>query len=58
LLDPVIPPDRKEARDLVSSRAILNACRPYAWKDQFPPVNALRPELRKKIEEKWKSVLG
>jgi 4-hydroxy-3-polyprenylbenzoate decarboxylase len=58
LLDPVIPPDRKEARDLVSSRAILNACRPYAWKDQFPPVNAISAELRKKIEEKWKSVLG
>ena len=58
LLDPVIPPDRREAGELVSSRAILNACRPYAWKDRFPPVSALSPEMRKKVEEKWKSVLS
>ncbi len=58
LLDPVIPPERKEAGDLVNSRAILNACRPYAWKERFPPVNTLSPELRKKDEAKWRSVLG
>jgi len=57
-LDPTLTPEKREAGDLVSSRAILNACRPYAWKDRFPPVSALSPELRKKIEEKWKSVLG
>ncbi|MBI4522624.1 MAG: UbiD family decarboxylase [Deltaproteobacteria bacterium] len=57
LLDPVISPERREASDLVNSRAILNACRPFAWKDQFPPVSALSLEQRKKIEKKWRSVL-
>ncbi|MBI2348111.1 MAG: GIY-YIG nuclease family protein [Deltaproteobacteria bacterium] len=58
LLDPTLTPEKREAGELVSSRAILNACRTYAWKDKFPPVSALSPELKKKIEEKWKSVLG
>ncbi len=56
-LDPAMHPDKKEAADFTSSRAILNACRPYAWKDRFPAVNALSPELHKKISDKWKSEL-
>ena len=56
-LDPAIPPDKKDAGDFTNSRVIINACRPYAWKDKFPPVNALSPETKKKITEKWKAVL-
>ena len=60
-LDPRIPPgdesdpskygrgQRYEAANL-----ILNACRPFKWFDQFPPVNKNSDELRAKIEEKWK----
>lgn len=57
-LDPAMPPEKKEARDFTNSRAIINACRPYAWMDRFPAVNALSPELRKKISEKWAKELG
>lgn len=56
-LDPAIPPDKKDAGDFTNSRAIINACRPYAWKDKFPPVNVLSPETKKKITEKWKKEL-
>lgn len=57
-LDPAMPPEKKDAADFTNSRAIINACRPYAWKDRFPPVNALSPELRRKVSEKWKRELG
>jgi 4-hydroxy-3-polyprenylbenzoate decarboxylase len=57
-LDPAMPPDKKDAGDFTNSRAIINACRPYAWRDRFPPVNAISPELRKKISERWKEHLG
>jgi 4-hydroxy-3-polyprenylbenzoate decarboxylase len=50
-------PDKKDVGDFTNSRAIVNACRPYAWKDRFPPVNALSPELKRKITEKWKDLL-
>ncbi len=56
-LDPAMPPDKKDVGDFTNSRAIINACRPYAWKDRFPPVNALSPELRKRVSEKWKKEL-
>lgn len=56
-LDPAMHPDQRDAGNFINSRAILNACRPYAWKDRFPPVNALSPELRQKIGQKWKKVL-
>src|SRR5437867_1388287 len=56
-LDPAMHPDQRDAGNFVNSRAILNACRPYAWKDRFPPVNALSPDLRKKISEKWEKEL-
>ena len=51
-------PDQRNAGNFVNSRAILNACRPYAWRDRFPPVNALSPELRRSISEKWREELG
>jgi 4-hydroxy-3-polyprenylbenzoate decarboxylase len=57
-LDPAMHPDQRSAGNFVNSRAVLNACRPYAWKDRFPPVNALSPQLRKAISEKWKEELG
>lgn len=57
-LDPALPPDKKDAGEFTNSRAIINACRPYAWMDRFPPVNALSPELREKVTEKWKVNLG
>ncbi|HEU5463553.1 MAG TPA: UbiD family decarboxylase, partial [Candidatus Binatia bacterium] len=57
-LDPAMHPDQRDAGNFVNSRAILNACRPYAWRDRFPPVNSLSAELRKKISAKWKDVLA
>jgi UbiD family decarboxylase len=57
-LDPAMHPDQRDAGNFVNSRAILNACRPYAWRDRFPPVNSLSSELRKKISAKWKDVLA
>jgi len=57
-LDPAMHPDQRSAGNFVNSRAVLNACRPSAWRERFPAVNALSPELRKKITEKWKKELA
>jgi 4-hydroxy-3-polyprenylbenzoate decarboxylase len=53
-LDPVIPKGRKG----LNSRAVIDACRPYDWKDEFPPVAECSKELRDKTYSKWKDVLG
>ena len=52
-LDPRIPPKEKEIGALFNSRAIIDATRPYEWKDEFPLVNMSSLETRKKAMEKW-----
>ena len=43
-LDPRIEPERRAVGDYTNSRAVIDACRPYHWKDKFPEVNAPSPE--------------
>lgn len=57
-LDPRIPPEQKEARRTQNSKMLILACRPFDWKDRFPPVNAIEPETKKKVISKWKKLLG
>jgi 4-hydroxy-3-polyprenylbenzoate decarboxylase len=52
-LDPRIPPDAKARGVTAHSKAIIDACRPFAWRDKFPPASALSPEEARKIEAKW-----
>ena len=57
-LDPAIPRERKG----FNSRAIIDATRPYEWKDKFPPVNAVSDELKGELDKKYapllKEILG
>jgi len=48
-LDPII---RKEHKGL-SSRAIIDACRPYEWIKEFPRVSESSPEIRAATAQKW-----
>ncbi|MFT8243174.1 UbiD family decarboxylase [Roseomonas sp. BN140053] len=36
-----------------NNRAVVNACRPWAWKDDFPTVAEASPELRNHVMSKW-----
>jgi UbiD family decarboxylase len=56
-LDPRIPPDAKGHGITSHSKAIIEACRPFAWLDKFPPTSALSHEEARVIEEKWGNVL-
>jgi 4-hydroxy-3-polyprenylbenzoate decarboxylase len=57
-LDPSIHPDAKDAGNFTNSRAIIDACRPFHWKDRYPKVNMPDPEIWKKAKEKWGWLLG
>jgi len=52
-LDPRISPEEKAKGNFTNSRGIINACRPWHWKDEFPKVNMPSPELRRKSREKF-----
>ncbi|HWP28089.1 MAG TPA: UbiD family decarboxylase [Chloroflexota bacterium] len=55
-LDPRLPPEKRAARDFSHSRAIIDATRPFAWRDQFPKVSAVSPELKRRVLEKYASL--
>jgi len=56
-LDPLLPPEKRSAHNYTASRAIINACRPYHWKDQFPTPVGTSPELRSRILQSWPNLL-
>ncbi|MGH8648228.1 MAG: UbiD family decarboxylase [Burkholderiales bacterium] len=41
-----------------SSKAIIDACRPYHWIDEFPATTQIDEELLKETSAKWGKVLG
>jgi 4-hydroxy-3-polyprenylbenzoate decarboxylase len=52
-LDPRIEPERKAKGDFTNSRAIIDACRPWHWRDAFPKVNAPTPEEARLARQKF-----
>ncbi|MBI2350066.1 MAG: UbiD family decarboxylase [Deltaproteobacteria bacterium] len=52
-LDPRIQPGKKG----FNSRAVIDACRPFEWIKDFPPVAESSPELKEKVRAKWKKVI-
>jgi len=52
-LDPRIPPPEKRRGNTSHSKVIIDACRPFAWADEFPPMSALTQDEARAIEAKW-----
>lgn len=49
-LDPIIP----KAEKGFNSRAIIDACRPFEWMKDFPPVSGASKELKDKVKKKYR----
>jgi 3-polyprenyl-4-hydroxybenzoate decarboxylase len=56
-LDPRIPDEFKQAGITSHSKAIIEAVRPFGWKDKYPPTSALTADEAREIENKWGGVL-
>jgi 4-hydroxy-3-polyprenylbenzoate decarboxylase len=53
-LDPIIPRGQKGH----NSRMIIEAVRPYEWRDQFPDVSQISNETRDRFATKWDQKLA
>jgi 4-hydroxy-3-polyprenylbenzoate decarboxylase len=51
--DPSLTPEQRARDDLTNSRAVIDACRPFHWRDQFPKVNAPSPARAKEARERF-----
>jgi 4-hydroxy-3-polyprenylbenzoate decarboxylase len=52
-LDPRIAPEAKAAGISSHSKAIIEAVRPFGWKDAYPRTSALTADEARAIETKW-----
>ena len=52
-LDPMLRPGER-----MNSRAIIDASRPFEWRDAFAPVARASDELRETMREKYRDVLS
>jgi len=56
-LDPRISADARKRGETSHSKMIIDACKPFAWKDEFPQVSALAREDARALEDKWMAAL-
>ena len=57
-VDPRLEPEKVAKGDYTASVAIIDATRPYHWKEHFPEKVGISSELRKAMEEKWSELLA
>jgi len=57
-LDPRLPPDRRERGDFTMGRMLIDACKPFHWRDRFALANKFSAEKRDEVWEKWAPKLG
>lgn len=58
-LDPMVSPEQRRLRDFTNSRAVIDATRPFEWRNEFPAVSESSPALKEKILAKWsRELLG
>ncbi len=51
--DPRLTPEQRKVRDFTNSRMVIDATRPYEWRDKFPKVNAPSQEVVRQAREKF-----
>ena len=55
--DPMLSPEDRARGNIVCSTALINACKPYYWINEFPVSIKSSPEVLAKTREKWVEVL-
>jgi 4-hydroxy-3-polyprenylbenzoate decarboxylase len=56
-LDPRITAEDRERGRTAHSKMIIDACKPFCWKDEFPRTSALTPDDARAIEDRWMTAL-
>jgi len=56
-LDPRITAENRARGQTSHSKMIIDACKPFGWKDQFPRTSALDQDEARAIEAKWGAAL-
>ena len=55
--DPRLSPEQRSCGNLTMGRVLIDACKPFNWRDQFPRSNVFSAEERRAVEERWRNLL-
>ena len=55
--DPVLSPERRSSGNFIHSRAIILACKPYYWINDFSPTVRNSREEVEETKKKWGKVI-
>lgn len=55
--DPAFPPDKRASGDFTHSVALINACKPYHWKNKFPETSLPDEKKIEQVREKFGWIL-
>ncbi|HZT07986.1 MAG TPA: UbiD family decarboxylase [Chloroflexota bacterium] len=56
-LDPRLTPVQKESGDFTIGRTLIDACRPFAWRESFPDSNVFSADERADVSARWRSLI-
>ena len=57
-LDPRLTPEQKQSGDFTMGRVLIDACKPFYWKDSFPEPNVFSPAEKRAVEERWAELVA
>lgn len=57
-LNPTLTPEQRAVNDLVSSCIIIDACRPYGRRNEFPAVSSVSPQYKATVLKQWAHLFG
>lgn len=57
-IDPIVSPEKRARSNYTSSIMLIDACKPFAWKDEFGKSLTYTPEYLSEIRAKWGPTLG
>ncbi|MFJ9370011.1 UbiD family decarboxylase [Nocardia sp. NPDC101769] len=56
-IDPRLSPEKRAAGDMSMGIVLIDACKPFAWKDSYPKANRFDDVSRGEIRDRWKAIL-
>ncbi|MFF2924251.1 UbiD family decarboxylase [Streptomyces celluloflavus] len=56
-IDPRLSPGKRAAGDLSMGIVLIDATKPFAWKDQYPAANRVDETTRTELRKRWADVL-
>jgi UbiD family decarboxylase len=55
-IDSRLSPKKRADKDYSMGLMLIDACKPFAWKDEFPRTNRFDKTMRDKIRKRWQWV--